>query len=111
MIRDKIYLTRKAVLLRGRFFQMKTVLQIQLVILFHGAYSVTYLETSPLKLISATQSSTFGNLGADLAIDEDFATSSHTNHQLAPWIRVQFQEGIVSKVVVYNRLVSKVIDR
>ena len=86
MIKDSINptSTRKSALLRRRFLVMKTVLLTHFVKLFQGVHSVTYLEASPLELTSATQSSTYNELGADLAIDEDFATYSHTNHEVAP---------------------------
>ena len=109
-----IYPTRKPVLLYGRFLVMKIVILIHLATLFHGVHSVTYLETSPLELISATQSSTDNHFTADLAIDEDFDTYSHTSassDDITAWLRVQFKEGIVGKAVVYNRLGHTVIPR
>ena len=92
---------------------MKAVLLIHLVTLFLGVHCNIYLDPSPrkVKLISATQSSIYGKLGAHFAIDENFETVCHTDHQSAPWIRVKFQLGIVERAVVYNRLGSRIIDR
>ena len=113
MIKDMTCPTRKTLLLRRRFLVMKAVLLIHLVSLFHGADSVTYLETPPLEIVLANQSSKKDDfyLGADLAIDKHFTTFCHTDHEPAPWIRVQFQKQIVARAVIYNILANATFER
>ena len=84
MIKDMIYPTRKTLLPSGRFLSMKAMLVIHLVTLFQRVHGMKYLESTPIKLISASMSSIYFSATAARVIDEDFATYCQTEYELNP---------------------------